>query len=151
VDRRRVRIDPNHLKHPAVLLFTFIFLVGCAPNPQQVQSAELLVKLVGARGMFMEVPPRAQTACDAVGDVQTRLNYEPGLSDVRPAWAALSQAAEALQAVCGQSNLLDEPALETPPMTQARERWQLSIQREIGVACDHLRAAATALNRATPC
>jgi hypothetical protein len=34
--------------------------------------------------------------------------------------------------------------------TQARQRWQQGMLREIGVACDHLRYAASALSRANP-
>jgi hypothetical protein len=124
---------------------------ACAPDPQRTQTVDLLGRLVSARGMFMDQPPQAQKACDEVGFVQTRLNYEPGLTNVRPAWAALSGAAEALQAVCGETSLLSQPAIESLAITQGHQRWQQAIQREIGVACDHLRDAARALDRASPC
>jgi hypothetical protein len=126
-------------------------VVGCAPNPQRVQSVELLGRLVGARELFLAQPPRGQEACDTVGEVQTRLNYEPGLTYVRPAWDALSQAAGALQAVCGQSIMLGLPTVDSPAVVVAHQRWQASFERENDVACDHLRAAAAALDRPTPC
>jgi len=74
-----------------------------------------------------------------------------GLTNVRPAWAALSQAASALQTVCGVNSLLGQPALDTVAVVQAHLRWQQAVEREIGVACDHLRDAAQALDRASPC
>jgi hypothetical protein len=135
----------------ALLALVVVLVSACAPDPQRAQTVELLGRLVAARGMFMDQPPRAQPACDEVGFVQTRLNYEPGLTNVRPAWAALSSAAEALQAVCGESSLLAQPAIESLAVTQAHQRWQQAVQREIDVACDHLRAAARALDHASPC
>ena len=60
-------------------------------------------------------------------------------------------AADALQAVCGQGTLLSEATNDTPAIKEARQRWQARIQREIGVACDHLRDAANALGRNPPC
>jgi hypothetical protein len=129
-----------------------MLMVGaCAPDPQRIQTVDLLGRLVTARGMFMEQPPQAQKACDEVGYVQTRLNYEPGLTNIRPAWAALSDAAEALQAVCGVNSLLAQPAIDSLAVAAAHQRWQASVQRETGVACDHLRVAARALDRASPC
>jgi hypothetical protein len=116
-----------------------------------MQSADLLGRLASARQIFVEQPPRAQDACDSVGYVQQRLSYEPGLVDVRPAWTALSDAAEALQAVCGQNALLGQPSNDSQALREAHVRWQQAIQREIGVACDRLREAALALNTATPC
>jgi hypothetical protein len=132
-------------------LVLVLLLTGCLAEPQRVQSAGLLEQLVMARAMFGEQPPRTDAACDVVGDVQTRLYGEPGLSEVRPAWPALRSAAEALQAVCGQSTLLGQPGNNSLALTQARQRWQQGVQREIGVACDYLRVAAVALSRATPC
>ena len=152
---RHTWLGKRHGRGPAlvsVLLSAGVLLASaCAPDPQRAQTVELLGRLVSARGMFMDQPPQAQTACDEVGFVQTRLNYEPGLTSVRPAWAALSSAAEALQAVCGENSLLSQPAIESLAIAQAHQRWQQAIQREIGVACDHLRDAARALDRTSPC
>jgi hypothetical protein len=124
---------------------------GCLPDPQRVQSVALFDQLVSARATLSGQPPEAEPACTAVGDVQTRLTGEPGLVDVRPAWRALRDAAQALQAVCGQTTMLGQPSTNSPASTQARDRWQQGIQREIGVACDHLRDAASALDRSMPC
>jgi hypothetical protein len=124
--------------------------VGCLPDPHRAQSVELLDRLATARGMFAERPPRADEACQAVGDVQTRLLGEPGLVDIQPAWTQLRDAADALHAVCGQNMLLGQPSTESPAMVQARARWQQGIQREMSLACDHLRRAAAALAHTTP-
>jgi hypothetical protein len=83
--------------------------------------------------------------------VQTRLFGEPGLVDVQPGWTQLRDAADALQAVCGQTALLAQPSTDSPAIVQARVRWQAGIQREMALACDHLRHAAAALDRASPC
>jgi hypothetical protein len=133
------------------LVLALLLVTGCLPDPQRVQSAGLLEQLVVARAMFGEQPPRLEPACNAVGDVQSRLYGEPGLADVRPAWPELRAAAEALQAVCGQNTLLGQPSNDSLALIAARQRWQQGIQRELGVACDHLRAAAVALSRAAPC
>jgi len=128
-----------------------LFLSGCLPAPQQLQAAGLLDQLVVARAMFADQPARVDTACNDVGDVQTRLYGEPGLADVRPAWPALRAAADALQSICGRRTLLAQPMDGSLTLTQARQRWEQGIQREIGVACDYLRTAAVALSHATPC
>src|SRR5712692_9787297 len=131
---------------------TLVWLsVACLPDPQRVQSVALFDQLVSARTMLGDQPPRADQACTTVGDVHTRLTGEPGLVDVRPAWPALRAATQALQAVCGQNTMLGQPSTDSVAITQARQRWQQGIQREIGVACDHLREAAVALDRAQPC
>jgi len=124
---------------------------GCLADPHRVQSVELLDGLTRARGLLGEQPVRTDDACNLVGDVQTRLFGEPGLVDIQPAWTQLRDAAEALQAVCGQNALLAQPSTDSPAMVQARVRWQTGIQREMALACDHLRQAAAALGRATPC
>jgi hypothetical protein len=124
---------------------------ACLPEPQRLQSVTLLDQLTTARAMFGQQPVNADLACNIVGDVQTRLYGEPGLAELRPAWQALGQAAEALQAVCGQHNLLEQASTNSPTELQARQRWQAGMQREIGIACDHLREAASALDRPTPC
>ena len=100
--------------------------------------------------MFGEQPARAAMACNAVGDVQTRLDGEPGLAEVMPAWQDLRAAARALQAVCGQSTLLGQPTNDSLALAQARQRWAQGIQRELGVACDYLRATAVAGSIAHP-
>jgi hypothetical protein len=147
VASRRLAQTRNTLMACALLAL----LAGCLPDPQQLQSVTLLDQLTSARAMFGQQPVQADLACNMVGDVQTRLYGEPGLVEVRPAWQALDQAAEALQAVCGQHNLLDQASTNTPTELQARQRWQAGMRREIGIACDHLREAASALGRPTPC
>jgi hypothetical protein len=124
---------------------------GCLADPHRAQSVDLLDQLTSARGIVADQPSRADEACNMVGDVQTRLFGEPGLVDVQPAWSQLRDAAAALQAVCGQTALLAQPSTESPAMVQARARWQAGIQREMALACDHLRQAAVALGRGTPC
>jgi hypothetical protein len=133
------------------LVLALLLLTGCLSDPQRVQSNGLLDQLVMARAMFGEQPPRTDAACNVVGSVQNRLYGEPGLSDVLPAWPALLDAAQALQSVCGQGTLLEEPTNDSLALAQGRQRWQQAIQREMGVACDHLRTAAVALSRAAPC
>ena len=124
---------------------------GCLPDPQRVQSVTLFDQLVSAHATLSVRPIQPEPACTTVGDVQTRLTGEPGLVDVRPAWPALHQAAQALQAVCGQNIMLSQPSTDSAAIAQARQRWQQGIQREVVVACDHLRVAAAALDRSTPC
>jgi hypothetical protein len=125
--------------------------VGCLADPQRLQSVELFDRLVIARQAFSAQPTGDADACTAVGDVQTRLVGEPGLSGRQLPWAALLDAAEALEAVCGQATLLGQRSNGSPAMIVARQRWERGIQRELDVACDHLRVAAVALNRARPC
>ena len=122
---------------------------GCAADAQTRQSIALLERLGAALVAFDQRQP--QEACNEVGDVQTRLYGEPGLSDVQPAWRQLRDAAAALQAVCGQSTLLAEPSTGSLASSQAQQRWQAGIRRETALACDHLRQAATALGRPAPC
>jgi len=132
-----------------------LILTGCVPDPARVQSAALLDRLVLARTMFSDQQvrsdPRLDDACNVVGNVQNRLYGEPGLSDVTPAWADLRAAAQALQSVCGQSTLLGQPANDSLALAQGRQRWEQGIQREMGVACDYLRAAAVPLSHPSPC
>ena len=124
---------------------------ACLPDPHKTQMADLLEDLVAARSMFDENPPRIDDACNVVGVVQTRLYGEPGLVDVQPAWPHLRDASNALSAVCGHHELLAQPSTGSVWMEAARQRWQQGIDREMSVACDHLRAAAAALSRAAPC
>jgi hypothetical protein len=124
---------------------------GCLTDPHDTQMIELVDRLVAAHGMFADQPPRVDSACNVVGEVQTRLYGEPGLVDVQPAWPHLRDAAAALSAVCGQNVLLAQPSTGSPSIEAAHLRWRQGIQREMGVACDHLRAAAAALNGGTPC
>lgn len=135
----------------ALAAAVLVLAAGCLPDPHRLQSVALLDQLDVARSMLSEQPPRLDQACNMVGDVQTRLYGEPGLVDVRPAWPRLRDAAEALQAVCGQGSLLAQPSTDSPAIRVARQRWQQGIQREMGLACDHLRAAAAALERGAPC
>jgi hypothetical protein len=131
---------------------TLLFAAGCLPDPQRLQSVALLDQLATARTMLTQQTPQAtDQACTTVGDVHTRLTGEPGLVDVRPAWASLNQATQALQAACGQNTMLAQPSTDSVAVQQAHERWQNGIQREMSTACDHLREAATALDRARPC
>jgi len=122
--------------------------VGCLADPQRVQSVDLLMQLTDARDKFALQP---QQSCDVVGNVQTKLYGEPGLSNVQPAWTNLRDAADALQAVCGQSRLLAQPFNDSLATQQARQRWKQGIQREVSIACDHLCDAAAALGRSAPC
>ncbi len=150
---RKAAGQHKRITRPLLLfLVTLVgFGAGCLPDPQRLQSVALLDQLVSARAMFGEQPPRADAACDVVGSVQTRLSGEPGLVDVRPGWPALRDAAQALRAVCGQNTMLSQPATDSVAFAQAHQRWQQGIQREIGLACDHLREAAAALDRTQPC
>jgi hypothetical protein len=143
----------KHVTTTLVLVSALVLVpTGCLPSPQKLQSVELLDRLADARGMFGEQPPRIEDGCNSVGDVQTRLLGEPGISTIGRAWTDLREAADALQAACGQGTMLAQPAsYESEPLRQARQRWQDGIQREMRVACDHLRDAASALGRATPC
>jgi hypothetical protein len=142
----------HKLVTPALLSgLALLLLTGCLPEPQRIQTNGLLDKLVMARAMFGEQPPRVDAACNVVGDVQTRLWGEPGLAEIRPAWPALRDAAGALQSICGRSTLLAQPTNGSLVLAQARQRWEQGIQHEIGVACDSLRLAAVALARPSPC
>ena len=154
VVRRRRRALFLLARRPLVVaILTLAWLItGCLPDPQRLQSVALLDQLVAARTMLTaQAPATADQACTTVGDVNTRLTGEPGLVDVRPAWPALRNATQALQAACGQLTMLGQPSTDSAAIEQARRRWQQGIQREIGVACDHLRVAAAALDRSTPC
>jgi hypothetical protein len=143
---------PRHKAVTSLALTAAVaLLAGCLADPQKLQSLDLLDRLTSARVMLAERQPSADKACTMVGDVQTRLYGEPGLVEVQPAWTALRDAASALNAVCGQSTLLALPSNDSPVLVQARARWQQGIQREMGVACDHLREAAAALRRPAPC
>jgi hypothetical protein len=123
---------------------------GCLADPQRVQTVDLLDRLTHARGELATFPP-PKDACNEIGDVETRLYGEPGLTEVEPAWSELADAAHALQAVCGQDILLVQPVTGSSALEAARARWSAGQQRELGVACDHLRAAASALSRDAPC
>ena len=102
------------------------------------------------RTQLQQNPPPAD-ACIAVGDIETRLYGEPGLVEMQPTWSRLADAAHALQAVCGQTELLAQPISGSPALETARAEWLAGIQRELSVACDDLRAAALSLNRESPC
>lgn len=132
------------------MLLSLLLLSACLPRPQQTQSRDLLDQLTRARESLRQ-DPAVPDACAAVGDAETRLYGEPGLVDVQPAWTELADAAHALQAVCGQAALVAQPGRDSPASRAAQQRWQQGIQRELGVACDHLRAAASALSRGATC
>jgi hypothetical protein len=134
----------------AVVMALTLATTGCLADPQRVQTDDLLDRLTLVRTQLDNSPPSTE-ACDALGDIETRLYGEPGLTEVRPAWSELADAAHALQAVCGQDALLAQPISGSSALEVARERWRAGKQREMGVACDHLRAAATALSRDAPC
>jgi hypothetical protein len=136
----------------ALFLTGALLLGGCLPDPHTAQLVDLFDRLVSSRAMLGDQPPRAAEACDAIGEVQNRLDGEPGLVNVRPAWPALRSSTEALEAVCGLTSLLSAPTTnDSPALSEARQRWHNGIQRELSVACDHLRDAAVALGRARPC
>jgi hypothetical protein len=139
-------------RHRAVtiLCVPLLLTIGCLPGPQRAQSVDLLNRLAAARTQLHQNPPPAE-ACTDVGDVETRLYGEPGLVEVQPTWSQLANAAHALHAVCGQAALLAQPISGSPALEAARAEWLDGIQRELGVACDHLRAAATSLDREAPC
>jgi len=140
-----------HYRGVTVAIFmALVLMAGCLADPQRAQTADLLDRLTDARAKLATFPPPPE-ACNIVGDVETRLYGEPGLTEVQPAWSELADAAHALQAVCGQDTLLLQPISGSVALEAARQRWRDGKQREMGVACDHLRAAAIALSRDTPC
>jgi hypothetical protein len=161
--RRRRRISRRsfvalRMKHAAGLrmkhaigVLALLLLTACLPDPQRTQMSRLLDQLVGARAALGEQPPRVDTACDTIGEVESRLWGEPGLVDVKPAWPALHAAADALLAACGQSRLLQQPFEPTAAMVAARERWQAGVARQLGVACRYLGEAGQALGRGQAC
>lgn len=123
---------------------------GCLADPQRAQTSDLLDRLAAVRGQLQQNPPPAE-ACVDVGDIETRLYGEPGLIDIQPTWSRLAAAADALQAVCGQTALLAQPISGSPALESARARWLQGIQHNLGLACDDLRAAANSLDRENPC
>jgi hypothetical protein len=138
----------------AAALLIGLLVGGCLPDPHRVQSVELLDSLARASALFTEQPPAVDKACGILGDVESRLFAEPGLSQVQPAWNALRDATRALESTCGQNTLLALPTRNgqnSQALSEARQRWQDGIQREMTLACHHLRQAAQALNRPAPC
>jgi hypothetical protein len=129
-----------------VLLLT---TTACMASPQQAQMNRLFDQLVEARTALVQ--QSTDPACDSVSDVDTRLTGEPGLVDVAPAWTHLRSAAIALRAACGQLRLLQQPFEATASMTEARQRWQAGVSRELSTACEHLTEAARALNSKAAC
>ena len=130
-------------------------LVGsaCLVDPQQREASQLLDRLTAARAGLSESPPVLGATCDDVADVKSRLLGEPGLLATPPA-PVLLNAADALQAVCGQATLLAVPidaTWLTPAVTAARTRWQGGLTRQLGLACDSMRQAAVQLGQAAPC
>ena len=134
-----------------VLAASVILLSGCLPDPQRLQLQQRLAQLAVARLGLQQSPPQTTSNCDQVADVKSHLAGEPGLVNEQPAWSELRASVDALQAVCGQAVLLEQPAADSAVLVAARARWQQGIQRELLIACEHLRRAAAALGNATPC
>ena len=126
-----------------------VLLVGCLASPQREQMGRLHEQLVGARAALGE--ERVEAGCNDVGDVQSKLWGEPGLSEVQPAWGELRAASDALVAACGQTRLLQQAYEDTPAMVEARERWRVGLAHELTTACQHLSEAARALNLTRTC
>ncbi len=147
---RNIGCRPGRPVMALVLLGVLVLGSGCLADPQRLQMARLFDALVDARLALSEQPPRLDAGCATVGDVSSRLYGEPGLVDVRPAWPALRAAADALQAVCGQQRLLEQPFEPTAAMLAARARWQRGVAAELASACRHLVDGAAALSRAAP-
>jgi hypothetical protein len=59
--------------HVVVLACGLVMVLACLPDAHQIQMRQLLGNLVAARAALSEEPPRIDSACDAVGDVQSRL------------------------------------------------------------------------------
>lgn len=144
-------VDHDDWRCCALVAVLALSAASCLPDPHRSQMLDLLGQLSAACGMLADEPPQVDQACKTVGVVQTRLYGEPGLADIRPAWPELRDAATALSAVCGQDALLAQPSTHSPAADSAQQRWRQGVQREMGVACDHLRAAAAALNRDVAC
>ena len=135
----------------AVLSLLCLSASACLPDPGHAEIGQIFDQLVGTRGMLAERPARVSDGCTLLGTASTRLYGEPSLADIKPGWSELQTSAYALQAVCGQSMLLAQPSTGSPFIVAAHERWRRGIEREMGVACDHLRSAAKALDREAPC
>jgi hypothetical protein len=151
---RHKRVSPRRASALATAIALSLLVAGCVPDPHAAQSVEILDRLVRARALFSEQPPPLDKACGILGDVETHLFGEPGLSQVQPAWNSLRDATRALESTCGQNVLLAVPATNgqnSQTLRDARQRWQDGIQREMTLACHHLRQAAQALNRPAPC
>jgi len=85
------------------------------PDPARVPTAALLDRLVLARTMFGEQQARsdARWMMLVMSSATSRIACTVSRSsDVMPAWRICVAAAQALQAVCGQSTLLGQPANE---------------------------------------
>ena len=141
--------------HVVFRLVAALSLVAMLTTPRMVpeavaQAADLLDRLAMVQGMLVRNPPPPE-ACTAVGDIETRLYGEPGLVELQPAWTQLAEAAHALQAACGQSALLAQPTTGSAVLQTARADWQAGMRRDLGLACDHLRAAANTLGHTPPC
>jgi hypothetical protein len=128
-----------------------VAVVGCLPDAQRLQMARLLDQLVEARSALAEQPPAGlEATCGVVSEVGSRLSGEPGLVDVRPAWAAMRAATDSLSAVCGRSLLLQQPFEPTAAMVQARKRWQEGNALDLDSACRRLKEAAAGLGKSPP-
>jgi hypothetical protein len=119
-------------------------------DPQHTQLNALLGRLTQARLGLSDSPPDL-AQCDSVTDIDSRLQGEPGLTDVKPAWPALRDATDALLAACGQALLLAQPYETSAATTLARQRWQAGVSRQLSIACQDMQRAAQALSQPQPC
>jgi len=134
-----------------ILLGLSVLASGCLADPQRQQLGRLLGELQQDREALGQTPPHITSTCDQVADVKSRLAGEPGLGTIQPAWSELRASTDALQAVCGQAILLAAPAGDSAATVTARARWQAGLARELDVACQHLRRAASSLDQGPPC
>ena len=136
-----------------MLALLAFLLVGCLPDPARGQASRLLDELGRAHGALVQAWSGGSSVapiCDEIGGVDTRLTGEPSLVDLRPTWPALRAATDDLLAVCGQVRLLQTPARDSAAVRQARREWQQGAERQLALACGHLREAAASLGRPGP-
>jgi hypothetical protein len=133
----------------ALLLAAVLFGTGCLPDARRLQMARLFDQLADAGAELRQ--GRSDPACQTVGDVNTRLIGEPGLTELRDTWPHMRDATQALLAVCGQLRLLQQPFDDTAAMLAARDRWQAGVERELGVACERLKLAGRSVDRVVDC
>src|SRR4051812_47709119 len=135
----------------ALLLALYLAtMLACLPDPRRMQLARHFDSLVSARVALSQTRPDLDV-CDAVTEVDSRLQGEPGLTEVTPAWPRLREATDALLAVCGQAVLLAQPFDANSATLAARERWQRGLTQELASACTALEGAARVLEKPQPC
>jgi hypothetical protein len=150
--------NASRRQRTALLLggFALVLLLcgnACLPNTQDREAGQLLDRLAAARAGLAASPPVLGATCDDIADVKSRLLGEPGLVNLA-SWSSLRDAADALQAVCGQATLLAvsvSDAASSPAVLTARVRWQQGLARELDLACEDMRQGAAALARTSPC